>query len=160
MGTAQYNDSSVKERPRVTTPHGDHDAKTPAASGDPTLSWQVLEGATMWILAPSELERLGWRFMTSLCAFAGYETFHGRRPDGGALIAAPGQTGFIHVHGSKANIGNVKAFAGYGMFHGRRPDGSALIAAPGQTVVYYFCFAQTNSTRVPPPPHILILIGI
>ena len=77
----------------------------------------------MWILAPSELERLGWRFMTSLCAFAGYETFHGRRPDGGALIAAPGQTGFIHVHGSKANMGNVKAFAGYEMFHGRRPDG-------------------------------------
>jgi len=42
-----------------------------------------------------------------------YEMFHGRRPDGSALIAAPGQTVFIHVHGSKANMGNVKAFAGY-----------------------------------------------
>jgi len=67
MGTAQYNDSSVKERPAVTTPHGGHDAKTPATSGDSTPSWQVfLEGAAMWILALFELEQLECRSMTSL----------------------------------------------------------------------------------------------
>ena len=31
VGTTQYNDSSVKERPTVTTPHGDHNAKAPTA---------------------------------------------------------------------------------------------------------------------------------
>jgi len=41
VGTAQYNDSSVNERPTITTPHGDYYAKTPAASGDLTPSWQV-----------------------------------------------------------------------------------------------------------------------
>jgi len=36
----------------TTPPHGDHIAKTPAASGDPTPSWQVSEGVTMRIIAP------------------------------------------------------------------------------------------------------------
>ena len=52
---------------RLPPPHGGHDAKAPAASGDPALSWQVFRGRDdADPRAPRELEQPEWRFITPL----------------------------------------------------------------------------------------------